>query len=210
MSTPVKYGVFWEPGPPLTDLINRWKQHVEDVEPDAVYLGHPVHMTLFVLMADNNSLEQLTNILQEICLHNFPISIETTNWHVFAKDGATGGGDTLTLGVQLSEPLFRLQQQVASGISSLRSSNLPYMVNWDGVYGESYRQWGFPFVGKHWMPHLSIASVKKEGKKVIRAALHSPEISRREQLKALSLYRIEGDEHLFIKKMYFKSLPDAH
>ena len=34
-------------------------------------------------------------------------------------------------------------------------------------FKESFDKYGFPFVGSHWIPHLSIASVKGGGKKII-------------------------------------------
>jgi hypothetical protein len=70
---------------------------------------------------------------------------------------------------------------------------------WDGKYKESYDRYGFPFVGSHWIPHLTIASVKEEGKKLIdNIKTKKISLNHKESGGSLALYKILGENHQLI------------
>ena len=62
----IKYGYFWVPGNEFEEFVLSWKQKVEAVEPDAVYLHHPIHATLFLFYGEKqkeqDNWEKLTRV----------------------------------------------------------------------------------------------------------------------------------------------------
>ena len=69
----------------------------------------------------------------------------------------------------------------------------------DIIYGIQFDKYGFPFVGSHWIPHLSIASVKGSGKKIINEfKSFTNNLNHKVNEGHLALYKITGDKHQLI------------
>src|SRR5690606_23819319 len=98
--------------------------------------------------------------------------INIKGWRVFEQDAVTGG-ETLCLEIENSALLLAIQLEIARSLSPLRTAAIPYGISWQGAFKSSYDLWGFPFVGAHWVPHVTIASVAKYGKQLIPDALNS-------------------------------------
>lgn len=199
----VKYGFFWEPPQSVASFIESWKGKVRSVEPEAAYLNHPVHSTFFLLMAEPRSESDIVSSLKFLSQGIHPFTVKFSGWHIFYADTATGG-DTLTIGITPSETLYCLQEKIATTMAKYRSEAVVYPVNWQGVYLQSIQKWGFPFVGKHWVPHISIASVKTEGKKIVSEAKESKDQPHIAQITNVSLYRIMENLHTHIHTVKLK------
>jgi hypothetical protein len=199
----VKYGIFWEPGKDVAAVISRWKQKVSEVEPDAVYLHHPVHSTFFLLMSEPKKRSGLTHSLAELCDKTPPVNVELSGWHIFKNDAATGG-DTITLGIQPEKSLFQLQLDIAKTALKYSTSKVEYPVQWEGVFAQSYHEYGFPFVGSHWLPHVSVASVRKEGKQLLRELSRDNTFPQRAAIQTLALYQIDGDQHRMVERFLLR------
>lgn len=193
----MKYGVLWQPGKNVTHFIEYWKSCIRLVEPDAIYLEHPVHSTLFLLMANMNEENKLMESIREICDRYTPFYIKFSGWHVFYNDAATGG-DTLVLKIKPDQFLLEIQNIIVTKLSIHRHGDIYYGTNWQGEYLQSMKLWGFPFVGSHWVPHISIASVRNGGKTIINSAIVSKNIPCADLFDSLSLYKIAGEEHIRI------------
>ena len=63
--------------------------------------------------------------------------------------------------------IINFQKNLADSLLNFVRKPLLYHNTWEGKFKESFDKYGFPFVGSHWIPHLSIASVKGGGKKII-------------------------------------------
>lgn len=201
-----KYGIFWLPSGAIKEIIERWKQRVREVEFEATYVAHPVHTTFFLLMAEQSGEKQLIEELERFCTVHSPVKTRIEQWHVFSKDAAAGGGDTLVACLSKNHQLMSLQQYIADAFSPLRCENVNYPVTWAGSYSESFHKWGFPFVGEHWMPHISVGAVhSEEGRAVVHKALEEkmPEICC--DLSAFALVRIEGEEHTVLHNAELKN-----
>src|SRR5207249_1264791 len=96
-----------------------------------------------------------------------PLEIEITGWHVFERDQLTGNQ---TLVCQFSDrcisQLQAIQSSVIRRLAPLRdchASEARYAGRMQAllpVEQHSIREFGFPFTGKHWHPHLTIASIR--------------------------------------------------
>ena len=66
---------------------------------------------------------------------------------------------------------------------------------------------GYPFVGKEWLPHFTIASVKSNSnnKKIIFKDFLNQNISKKIfKIKFISVWLIKGDNHKRLFKIYLK------
>jgi len=200
--TYIKYGVLWIPSNPVIDIIQSWKDLVRTVEPDTIYLNHPVHCTFFLLIADIQDEKHIITKFEHCCNSLSKFSIEFGQWYIFKSDAATGG-DTITLAIKPTDALFQSQEKIAFALIPYKKKSVNYPNTWKGVYQEAHEQWGFPFVGKHWLPHISIASVSEKGKEIVAEITNSKSIPKSDFLTNLSLFRIidQTHEHLITIKL---------
>jgi hypothetical protein len=82
---------------------------------------------------------------------------------------------------------------LAEGLKPHILKLIEYPNEWSGPFKISHQNYGFPFVGKHWMPHVSIASFKN--KSFIQEAIDTPIKINEINCGQLALFRIEGETH---------------
>jgi broad specificity phosphatase PhoE len=189
-----KYGIFWIPNEELNQFVESWKNRFRKVEPDAFFLNHPVHSTIFLFNAHEQDQSQIISRIK-----NVKIDFLVDAWKIFYNDLVTGG-DTLSVGLIPNAVAFQFQQDLSVSLLDFIKTPLFYNYTWEGKYKESYDRYGFPFVGNHWIPHLTIASVKKEGKKLIDEIKTTPINSNLKECGgSLALFKILGDSHQLIQ-----------
>jgi broad specificity phosphatase PhoE len=188
-----KYGIFWIPNEELSQYVESLKNRFRKVEPDAFFLNHPVHSTIFLF----NALEQdQFEIIK--CIKNGKINFLVDSWKIFENDLVTQG-DTFSIGLVPNLSAFDLQRDLAESLLMIIKKPIFYNNQWEGKYKESYERYGFPFVGSHWIPHLTIASVKNEGKKLIdEIKTTTIKLNQKESSGNLALFKIIGDSHQLI------------
>jgi hypothetical protein len=189
----IKYGIFWIPNKELSQYVESLKNRFRKVEPDAIFLNHPVHSTIFLF----NALEQdQFEIIK--CIKNEKINFLVDSWKTFENDLVTQG-DTFSIGLVPNPFAFDLQRDLAESLLKSIKKPIYYNNQWEGKYKESYDRYGYPFVGSHWIPHLTIASVKKEGKKLIHEINTTAiNLNLKESSGSLALFKILGDNHQLI------------
>ena len=192
------YGILWIPPKPIINIIQSWKDRLRSVEPDATYLNHPVHCTFFLTVADMRNEKDILLAFEYACNLIPVFSIEFLSWHIFKSDLVTGR-DTITVAIKLSEALLQCQKKMAAALLPYKKKSVNYPIEWQGVYQQAYNQWGFPFVGNHWLPHISIASVTKKSTEIVNEITNSKNIPKSELLTGLSLYRIVDQNHKLLK-----------
>jgi len=189
----IKYGLFWIPNDELSQYIESLKNRFQEVEPDAIYLNHPVHSTIFLFNAHEQDQSQIISRIK-----NIKIDFLVDSWKIFYNDLVTGG-DTLSVGLIPNSLAFQFQLDLSESLLNFVKKPLFYNNVWEGKYKESYDRYGFPFVGTHWIPHLTIASVKKEGKKLIdEIKKKTINLNQKESGGSLALFKIYGDSHHLI------------
>jgi hypothetical protein len=189
-----KYGIFWIPNEELNQFVESWKNRFRKIEPDAFFLNHPVHSTIFLFNAHEQDQSKIISRIK-----NVKIDFFVDSWKIFYNDLVTGG-DTLSVGLIPNSVAFQFQQDLSESLLDFIKTPLFYNNTWEGKYKESYDRYGFPFVGSHWIPHLTIASVKKEGKQLIDEIKISPiNLNLKESGGSLALFKILGDSHQLIQ-----------
>jgi broad specificity phosphatase PhoE len=188
-----KYGLFWIPNEELNQYIVSWKNRFREVEPDAIFLNHPVHATIFLINAHEQDQSEIISSIK-----NIEINFSVDTWKIFYNDLITEG-DTLSVGLMPNSMALEFQRHLSESLLKFIKKPIFYKNTWEGKYKEAYDRYGFPFVGSHWIPHLTIASVKKEGKKLfdeIKATTIN--LNQKESGGRLSLFKILGDTHQLV------------
>ena len=193
------FAVFIEPKGELRTNILKWKEMVKIKYPNQSYCLHPPHSTLIHVNVkqEEMAIQVVGNILKDITAFKNRI-IETD---VFWNDGVAGGGHTLYWKIEANQILFDLQMQVAQSLIPFVSNNLePKFVKFVPLLKNSFDRYGFPFIGNHWIPHMTIASLK--------TCQHDPLIEEfLEQscefeldVSEVSCWRVENDQHNCLEK----------
>ena len=150
--------VVLEPDGALRECVAEAKAWVRRELGARVYLDDPPHTTLFAgTFADAGELEPL---LAALCATMRPVTVRTTEMLVFRKDVRAGGGDTVVLKIDPTPELFDLQRRVADALRSLARLDVPGAeAMTDQRWRQSALRYGWPFVGAHWIPHVTIAAL---------------------------------------------------
>ena len=153
------FAIFIEPEGELRTNILKWKKMIEAKFPNQIYCSHPPHSTLIYvnIKQEEMALFSVGNILRVFpTFHNKIVEAD-----VFWNDNAAGGGHTLYWKIQSSQPLLNLQREVAESLHPFISNNTePTFVKNEPLLKNSFDRYGFPFIGNHWIPHMTIASLK--------------------------------------------------
>ena len=154
-----KIAAFIEFDKKITNKILAQKKIVKKKFGNQTYLNHPVHLTLFTL--NIKKITELKKIyFSDINQSKKKYNIYLTQPGIFYNDPLTGG-HTFFYKIKKSKSLINLQlkhlDKINKKITVLKKKNnllkLP-------VLKKNYKKYGFPFVGKIWIPHTTIASIK--------------------------------------------------
>lgn len=203
----MKLAVFWEPPEPIRGTITDQKARCRGVHPDATYLSHPVHTTIFLLTAGDRP-HVLDDALAAVRTATGSVSAAwsggvttaSTGWFVFENDLATGG-DTVTIAFERTQSLAALQRAVADALVPLRvvppsggGAEEGQVPPWTGAFAESMERYGFPFVGDHWLPHTTVASLP-HGAALVGEITAEPVPRVPLTIDRVGLWRIDGETH---------------
>ena len=64
-------------------------------------------------------------------------------------------------------------------------------------------KYGYPYVGKNWIPHITIGSLEIPSKKIFEYLEGLFNFSREITINKLGLFKINGDSHELLKKIEF-------
>jgi 2'-5' RNA ligase len=195
----VGLAVFIEPEGELRTNILRWKEMVETKYPNQSYCLHPPHSTLIHVNVkqEEMAIEAVGGVLKEIPAFKNRI----TETDVFWSDSATGGAHTIYWKIKSNQTLFDLQRKVAESLQPFISSNpQPTFVNNALVLKNSFNRYGFPFIGNHWIPHLTIASLKTSPNDPLIEEFLKQTCEFEMVVSEVSCWRVEIDQHSCLEK----------
>src|SRR3989344_4277367 len=150
------YVIALEPEKRLGKLIDNQKKQVKYIAGDQIYLNHPPHITLYVLLSDE---DEIKNIIGRISENTRKINVQIKDLNVFRDDFKTKC-DTIFYEFFENEKLKKMHDYVVSLLSEL---------------DESIEK--FPFMGDDWHPHMTIASIQKDKSGIIYKKLAGNKIN---------------------------------
>jgi hypothetical protein len=193
------------------------KSRVASLFPDAPYLRHHPHLTLFVAR-DPTPHSAARAIIEHVAAAMRDPDVRTIHfrgWRGFENDSLAAGGTTLVLDVVPTPALFRVQHQIAEAWHAARvkpadpepgASDPLLSVFRAGPARESLVRYGWPFVGPHWLPHATVAAIPADGgqpgQDLFRELLDlsTPDHA---VLPYVELARVKGDEHETLATLMF-------
>ena len=189
--------VFILPKEPFTSELLFWKNKIKKNFPKEPYANHPPHLTLINLDSTDESeaIKKLSGFSKKLG----SIKIEVNSRNVFLNDALTGG-DTIYFGLKQSNSLMKLQILIADSLVPIKKNiNLNNSFKNDSLLFRSNKKYGFPYVGDHWIPHFTIASLTdNKRKKILKNFLSSP-TSFDFKINRFSIWRINQDVHTKLK-----------
>ncbi|MEX2187085.1 MAG: 2'-5' RNA ligase family protein [Pirellulales bacterium] len=184
-----------DPDPLLADLVWEYKRRARELVGPQTFLDHPPHLTVYLAAFDDDV--AVLDATQRLAATTTLPSLDIVGWHVFAADGLTGGN---TLVCQIADADVRslraLQLRAIERIAPLRNesatgaryaSRLPTLSE---IETAAIRRCGFPFVGEHWCPHVTIASFRQFDWPTIERELLADPPQVHAMCQALTLYRL--------------------
>ena len=193
----IKIGVLFECSGDLKTSILLLKSHFLKKGIKSKYLDHFAHLTFYVFETASSNLETVIDSFSAIKQDFNSLKISLSGLNVFEDDILTGL-NTLYYEVEKSNNLSQLQLQIVESLCPYVEVN--EMKNFKGNFHQSYRKWGYPFVGNIWIPHVTIGSVDMSKNELIDQALkfRIPTIT---EFDNLSLFLIDGDNHTLLNKI---------
>tara|TARA_B100000795_G_scaffold167756_1_gene126293 strand:- start:1768 stop:2376 length:609 start_codon:yes stop_codon:yes gene_type:complete len=177
------------------------KKKVKNLFGDQVYLNHPVHLTLFTLKIRKISELKIFYKKLESKKETKSLIISLSSADIFLDDPLTGG-HTIFYKIKKNKVLNLIQ------IDHLKKINKKITVLKNDLHlfknltlRKNYKDYGFPFVGKIWLPHITIASIKniKSQDKFIRDFLKT-KINLKCVIDEIGFYKVIKDKHTFLFK----------
>ena len=192
-----RYGIFIEPQGDLKKYILQKKRDVQERFGWQNYVDHPAHSTLFCGNLSGES-EWLASLER---LELAPFVISCNAFRVFPDDPLCGGTDTLTVEItsdaaRHAQILIANELKFYSAKFSQKFPNQDMQNSWD-IYG-------YPFVGAHWIPHMTIASINNEHSDLYIKEITQEFINFTFECNTISVWKISGDSHAKMKDILLK------
>ena len=193
-----KIAAFIEFDKKITKKILNQKKIVKKKFGNQIYLNHPVHLTLFTLNIKN--VDKLKKIyINKKKIQSKPFTINVTRPGIFYDDPLTGG-HTIFHHIKKNDRLNKIQLRHLIKINknlNIVKKNMNLFKN--NILKNNYTKYGFPFVGKIWIPHITIASIRNvtNNNKYIKYFL-STKINLKCFVAKIKFYKIEKDRHDFL------------
>ncbi|MDA8698170.1 2'-5' RNA ligase family protein [Rhodopirellula sp.] len=191
------YGIFIEPKGVMKEYLQQKKREVKKQFGWQSYVDHPAHSTLFCgRMTDEENWISILNNLQHP-----PLQIHCRSFRVFYNDPQCNGTDTLTMAIE-GEQLHNLQLQIAGCLKPY--SEIAPMTFSDEAMQRSWNNYGFPFIGNHWIPHMTIASLDPEKCNAFMQKTLKESIDFHFRCDEISVWKIDGEHHSKMKDVPLK------
>ena len=189
--------VFILPEEPFTSELLLWKNKIKKDFPKQPYANHPPHLTLINLESTDESeaIKKLSSFSKKLS----SIKVEVNSRNVFLNDACTGG-DTIYFGLKQNNSLMKLQVLIADALAKIKKdTNSSNNFKNDILLYKSNKKYGFPYVGEHWIPHFTVASLTtNRRKKILKDFLSLPTFFDF-KINRFSIWRVNQDVHIKLK-----------
>ena len=195
-------GVFIVPEGRLRSKIFHWKEKVEKQMDEQPYTNHPPHLT--IIHSDIKNYKTAINEIKDCLsrLKSFKLTVHKNN--IFWDDLFTGG-HTLSFNIKKSEYLNSIQKKLSIIFFKYKENNIiPEFFRPHKQLYDSYLNFGFPFVGRHWIPHFTISSLKVDKNHRIIQKFLLDKIDVSFTVNKISIWNINGNQHQKIEEFILK------
>ena len=202
----MKIGIFIEPPKNKFNYLSKWKKIIKKKLGNQKYLSHPIHATIAVFDINKKINEDFYKSLKnKMSLYN-KFRINITKPSIFYND-IISGGDTLFFGIRKNRKLISFQKKILVHFKKINKEIKKDNFFKNKKYQLNYEKFGFPFVGKDWIPHFTIASVKTTlsiKNEIYKNFLLEKDFKKELDVKYFSIWEIDKDRHKKIYKFKLK------
>lgn len=196
----IKLGVFYCVENNLEKDVNSLKSFFKSKSTKNKYLNHLAHSAIYVFDIDSNKLNNVILEFENLQKILFSTSLFINKWKIFENDILTSL-NTLCLEIELTDELKVLQMNVVKSLCKYHAQNIK--INFEADLLKSNNKYGYPFVGNHWIPHITVGSLSIDTKKILEYSEGLFNFSRKFTINNLGLFKINGDSHELLKKIKF-------
>ena len=198
----MNFGIFITPRGKLYHNIIGWKNKIQTTLPDQHYCSHPPHCTILHSEMSNES--EIIESLKKLISNLRKFKLYTYKTSVFWNDFATNRSHTLVWTFQESTEIREIQIKIANELGPfIKARPIPTHLNKSKVLLDSFTKFGYPFVGKHWTPHMTVASLSTKKDHYLITEFLSQKVSLDLEINSLELWQIDKEKH---SKIYEFSL----
>ena len=196
----IKIGVFYLPDRNLNNDIKELKSFFGEKSKNSHFIDHIPHSTFYLFNSDESKIKNIITSFENIKKNISSFSVEIHDWIIFENDISTGM-NTLCLKFNSTNDLIHLQRIIVEALfkNHISSNN----IGLQGEFLKSDKLYGFPFVGQHWLPHITIGSLDIPSTDIIRYCNEIFEFPRKVKINNLNLFRVYGDSHELINTIEF-------
>lgn len=151
----MKIVVLIKPSYTLSKKILSLKNKFKKTYSKCLFVDDFPHITLLSINTNKN-LSIFKKIFIPINLRKIKISLSSPN--IFQNDPLTGGR-TFFYNLKKNTKLFELQLIISKFLIPFVNNNKKNIFPKKTKEYKSMKKYGFPFVGNHWIPHITICSV---------------------------------------------------
>lgn len=192
-----KIGILYLCEDKLNKQVFKAKEKFQSKSIKSKYLNHPAHLSIYVFEPLSNDYNYLKNDFKLLKNNLTAVKVEIKNWIIFENDILTGF-NTLCLEINKTKELLKMQLDLVNFLKNYakKKSNSKF----SGEFLESNNKYGYPFVGTHWIPHISIGSMDismRELNKFTKNQINHKNFV----IDKIGLYEIIGDDHILIEKI---------
>jgi len=197
-----KFGIFYIPNKKLVKEIITIKKFFGDLSPINHYIDHPVHLSIYVFETRTKDIGSVIESFSNLNSQLKKTKCKFNGWDIFEKDTLTSGFNTLYLSIESKMELHNIQMKVVEQLKKYHiKKNSDF--HFENDFKTSFDNYGYPFVGRHWIPHITIGSLKLKTSE-IKNLLKSIKLSFNEtSMDSLELFLINHNHHDLIKKIKF-------
>lgn len=193
----IKLGVFYCLEGGFKNDVESFKSFFSSKCEISKYLNHLPHLSFYVFNINSNSLSDVIFEFNKMQKSLNQFSSKTVKWKVFENDILTKL-NTLYLEIELSNELKFLQMKV---VGSLRKFHIKNYSEYEGELKLSNDRYGYPFVGNHWIPHITIGSMDIKSKNLLEFSEKLFAFPQKISINNICLFKIKEDHHELIKKI---------
>lgn len=196
----IKIGVFYLPDKTLNNDIKELKSFFGEKSNNSQFIHHLPHSTFYLFNSDESEIKNILTNFENIKKNISSFSVEINDWIIFENDILTGM-NTLCLKFKSTNDLKNLQRIIVKALFKSHISS--DTIGLKGEFLKSDKLYGFPFVGQHWIPHITIGSLDIPSKDINRYCKEIFEFPRKVNINNLNLFRVYGDSHELMNTIEF-------
>ena len=193
----IKIAAFIEPKKHIRKKIFLLKKEVKKKFGNQPYLKHPPHCTLFTMNVVQN-IARKKGLRSEIKIKSkIKNDLNVFKTGLFKNDPLTGG-KTIFFKIKKNSFLKRIQMILLRKFKSylVKKKENNFKLYWMKKNNDLY---GYPFVGKKWIPHFTIASlINIKQKNKFNQNFLNMKISSNEFINTVSFYEVKADKHIYL------------